>query len=63
MNIFTIKEYAQKHGVSRSTARNRLEKMVYEGKATMNVRWEEPEYKSWSPDYLPTHRVNYYTIS
>jgi predicted ArsR family transcriptional regulator len=43
---YTVKEYAEKHGISVVTARKRLDKLVAEGKATKtSITREIPKNK------------------
>jgi hypothetical protein len=55
----TAKEYAEEHGCSVSTARNRLNKMVREGLATSRVCHEASTTKWYK---LPPVKIVRYTV-
>ncbi len=65
MKTYTVKEFAKAQGISASTARNRLTKMVQAGAATVQRCWQENPKKyfaTYSGLNLPGQWFNRYSI-
>jgi predicted ArsR family transcriptional regulator len=58
----TVKEYAEKNGLSVSAARRRLEALRLEGKATVQVVWTDVAMPLWARP-VPSVKTNVYTIA